>query len=228
MDFAFPPPPRPTLAIAGEQPRFPVHRIYCAGHNYPDLARERTLPRQRERPYFFLKPADAVVPSDAVIPYPPATGDLHHEVSLVVAIGAGGAGIAPGRALAHVFGYAVGLDLARRDLQAEARRLSRPWDAARAFDRSAPCSAVHPVGEVGHPVGGAITLMVNGELRQAGDIADMIWSVAELIAHLSDLFELVAGDLVFTGTPAGVGAVRTGDHLVASVAGVDELRVTIR
>jgi fumarylpyruvate hydrolase len=181
----------------------------------------------REAPFFFTKPADAIVPEGGDVPYPPATADLHHEVELVVALQSGGADIAAADALAHVYGYAVGIDLTRRDLQAEAKEKGRPWDMAKGFDCSAPLSALKPAEEIGHPSAGAITLAVNGETRQRGDLADMIWSVPEIIAALSALVRLAPGDLIFTGTPAGVGAAARGDALHAGIAGVAELDIRL-
>jgi fumarylpyruvate hydrolase len=199
-----------------------VHRIYCVGRNYAEHAREMGGDPQREPPFFFAKPADAVTAS-ATLPYPPRTSELHHEVELVVAIGRGGRDIEPAVALRHVFGYAVGVDLTRRDLQAEAKRRGRPWDTAKGFDRSAPVSDIHPAAECGHPSSGAIELRVDGELRQNGDLADMIWNVAEVLAELSTYFELQPGDLIFTGTPHGVGVLAPGAQVEATIAGVGRL-----
>ena len=220
-------PPRPRVAVSGRAEWFPVHRIYCVGQNYAAHAREMGTDPQRELPCFFTKPADAAVSEGGRIPYPPATRDLHHEVELVAALGRSLQASRPRQALDAVFGYAVGLDLTRRDLQAEARRRGRPWDTAKAFDRSAPLSAIHSVSAVGHIARGRIWLTVDGTERQSADVGDMIWSVAEIAAELSQLFELCPGDLIFTGTPAGVGPVGPGDEIEAGVDGLDVLRVTI-
>jgi fumarylpyruvate hydrolase len=227
MAYVIPAPPVVTLPVDGDERRFPVRRIFCVGRNYAAHAREMGHDPEREPPFFFTKPADALVPDGATIPYPPATRDLHHEVELVAALGKGGADIPEAQALEHVFGYGVGIDLTRRDLQAEAKDLRRPWDMAKAFDRSAPCSALRPAARIGHPEQNPIRLLVNGEVRQESTLAHHIWSVAETIAYLSGLVELAPGDLIFMGTPEGVAAVHRGDVLEASIAGVGELRVTI-
>ncbi|MCS6855079.1 MAG: fumarylacetoacetate hydrolase family protein [Elioraea sp.] len=226
MAYLFDPPPQPALPVFGTDLLFPVRRIWCVGRNYAEHAREMGHDPDREPPFFFAKPADAIVASGATIPFPMATEELHHEIELVVAIGKGGVAIDPARALEHVFGYAVGLDMTRRDRQAEAKRLSRPWEIGKAFDRSAPMSAIAPASRIGHPARGAVVLAVNGEIRQAGDLAQQIWSVAETIAHLSRLVELAPGDVVMTGTPAGVGPVRPGDRLEGRIEAVGELSVT--
>ncbi|WP_114377245.1 fumarylacetoacetate hydrolase family protein [Elioraea thermophila] len=226
MAYLFDPPPQPALPVFGTDLLFPVRRIWCVGRNYAEHAREMGHDPDREPPFFFAKPADAIVASGSTIPFPMATEDLHHEIELVVAIGQGGVAIDAERALDHVFGYAVGLDMTRRDRQAEAKRLARPWEMGKAFDRSAPMSAIAPASRIGHPVRGAIVLAVNGEIRQAGDLAQQIWSVAETIAHLSRLVELAPGDLIMTGTPAGVGPVRPGDRLEGRIEAVGELAVT--
>jgi fumarylpyruvate hydrolase len=227
MSFVFPPPATPSVEVKGRAERFPVHRIYCVGRNYAAHAREMGANPEREPPFFFSKPADALVPNHAIIPYPPRTRNLHHEIELVVAIGKGGKNIAPDAALEHVYGYAVGNDLTRRDLQFEARDKGRPWDTGKAFDRAAPITAIHPASESGHPAKGRIWLNVNGEMRQQGDLTELIWSVPEIIAELSTLFELAPGDLIYTGTPAGVGAVKPGDRLEGGVEGLDTLVTTI-
>lgn len=227
MAFIFPPPEPASVAIRNRNERFPVHRIYCVGRNYAAHAREMGNDPNREPPFFFTKPASALVPNGATIPYPMRTANLHHEIELVVAIHKPGREIPASRALEHVFGYAVGNDLTRRDLQFEARDKGRPWDTAKGFDRAAPITAIHPVTDGAHPGHGRIWLSVNGELRQQGDVSDMIWSVPEIIAELSMLFELAAGDLVFTGTPAGVGPVRPGDRIDGSVDGFDVLTTMI-
>jgi len=219
--------PRPTVAISGASVRFPVHRIYCVGRNYAAHAREMGADPTREPPCFFTKPADAVVANGSPVRYPPRTSNLHHEVELVVAIGKGGKQIAAAEALEHVFGYAVGNDLTRRDLQAQAKENGLPWDVAKAFDHSAPITAIRPVTDGGHPTSGRIWLEVNGQSRQDANLSELIWSVPEIVAELSTLFELQAGDLIFTGTPAGVGAVQRGDSIVAGIDGLDTLRTTI-
>ena len=206
---------------------FPVRRVFCVGRNYPEHAREMGHDPSAEPPFFFTKPADALVMEGKNTPYPPATSDLHHEIELVAAIGTAGAGIEPADALAHVFGYGVGIDLTRRDLQAAAKKAARPWDMAKGFDNSAPISSLAPAARIGHPAAGAIELRVNGETKQQDDLAQMIWDVPHILAHLSGLVELRPGDLVFTGTPAGVGAVKRGNRLEGSVAGVGSVGTTI-
>lgn len=215
--------PRPVLDVEGSESAYPVRRIFCVGRNYAAHAREMGGDPVREAPFFFTKPADAVVPGGGPIPYPPATADLHHEVELVLALGRGGADVDPARCRELIFGYAVGLDLTRRDLQREAKAAGRPWDMAKGFDLSAPVSAVAPASAVGHPRTGAVGLEVNGEIRQVGDLADLIWSPEETLAHLSSLVTLSAGDLVFTGTPAGVGPLQPDDSFRAWIDGVGEL-----
>ena len=223
MDYLFPPALLASVAIAGSAQRFPVHRIYCIGRNYADHAKEMGASVDRRNPVFFCKPADAVVADRAQIPYPPGTSELHHEVEMVVALQSGGVDIAPAQACKHVFGYAVGLDLTRRDLQAIAKAKALPWDSAKAFDRSAPLSSIRRASEVGHPQHARLSLEVNGTLRQQADIADMVFAVPEIIARLSQLFELKAGDLIFTGTPAGVAALDRGDRFHARLEGIAEL-----
>lgn len=225
--FVFPPPATPSVEIKGQRERFPVHRIYCVGRNYAAHVREMGNDPRAEPPIFFSKPADAIVPNRATIPYAQRTGNLHHEIELVVAIGRGGRDIAANAALEHVFGYAVGNDLTRRDLQAEAREHRRPWDTSKGFDRSAPVSAITPAAVCGHLRTGRIWLKVNGEMRQQADLADMIWTVPEIIAELSTFFELAPGDLIYTGTPAGIGAVQRGERIVGGIEGLDELTTTI-
>jgi fumarylpyruvate hydrolase len=220
-------PAQPVVPIAGEDAGFPVHRIYCVGRNYAAHAREMGKDPEREPPFFFLKPADAIVPGGGKVHYPPGTQNLHHEIELVVAIHRGGSDIAAERALEHVYGYAVGLDMTRRDLQFAARDQGRPWDFGKSFDESAPMTAIHSASRVGHPAKGRITLEVNGQLRQQGDLADLIWSVPETIAFLSLYYRLQPGDLIYTGTPAGVGAVVRGDRLMGKVEGLAELQVEI-
>lgn len=213
----------PTVAISGTSDRFPVRRIFCVGQNYADHAREMGSDPDRQEPFFFTKPADAVVASGTVIPFPVQTEDLHHEVELVVALGAGGRDIAVTDAEATIFGHAVGIDLTRRDMQALAKKAGRPWDMAKGFDQSAPIGLLTPGAP---PASGAITLSIDGEPRQAGDLSQMIWNVAEVIAKLSTLVELAPGDLIFTGTPSGVGAIRRGESVHAEIAGVAALNVS--
>ena len=209
----------PVVPVRGQQAPFPVRRIWCVGQNYADHAREMGGDPDRAPPFFFSKPGDAVVPGGGDLPYPPQTGNLHHEVELVAAIGIGGSEIAAENALAHVFGYAVALDMTRRDLQAEAKAAGRPWAFSKGFDQSCPIAPIVPAAEIGHPQKGAITLSVDGVLRQTGDLADMIWSVAEAIAFLSRFVSLAPGDLVMTGTPAGVGPVKPGERIVGACSG---------
>lgn len=217
MDLVFPAPTLPSLAVAGSQARFPLRRIYCIGRNYAEHAREMGADVERAQPMFFMKPADAVVTDGANVPYPSATGDLHHEVEMVVALREGGRDIRAERALDCVYGYGVGLDLTRRDLQAAAKAKSHPWDAAKGFDASAPVSAIHPVDVVGHPRELPLSLEVNGIVRQHASTGDMIFDVAAIIHELSKLWRLAPGDLVFTGTPAGVAALARGDRFRATL-----------
>ncbi|MFG1361138.1 fumarylacetoacetate hydrolase family protein [Xanthobacter pseudotagetidis] len=225
--YAFSPAAVPTLPIVGSDALFPVHRIYCVGRNFADHAIEMGHDPSKEPPFFFQKNPDTLVHSGATIPYPKGSTDVHHEVELVVALKEGGEDIPVARALDHVFGYAVGLDLTRRDLQAEAKKLGRPWEVAKAFEESAPCSAIVPTGICGHPDQGRIFLKVNGETRQDGNLNQMIWKVPEMIAILSTLFRLAPGDLIFAGTPAGVGAIARSDVLEGGVDNVGEIRLTI-
>ena len=227
MNYVFPPHAIPSVAIDGSEARFPVHRIYCIGRNYADHAKEMGSAVDRSNPIFFLKPADAVVPDGSKIPYPPGTKDLHHEVEMVVALQSGGSNIAATDALRHVFGYAVGVDLTRRDLQAKAKEKGNPWDVAKAFDRSAPISALRPARKIGNPLRGKLELEVNGQLRQQGDISDMLFGVPQIIHELSKLFELAAGDLIFTGTPSGVAPLVRGDWFKARLEGIAELHGAI-
>jgi fumarylpyruvate hydrolase len=226
MSYAIPVPAMTTLPVDGATTVFPVLRVFCVGRNYAEHALEMGHDPDREPPFFFMKPAVAVVPSGSTLPFPSATDDLHHEIELVVAIGSGGERIAADDALAHVFGYAVGLDMTRRDLQDQAKQARRPWDMAKGFDRSAPISAVRPAAVIGHPTDGAIWLRINGELRQEGDLAQQIWKVPETIAYLSTLLELRPGDLIMTGTPKGVGRVERGDRLEGHIDAVGDLAVT--
>jgi len=227
LDFVITAPATPSVAVAGSSARFPVRRVFCVGRNYAAHAREMGSDPNREAPFFFTKPADAVVPASGAVPYPPATQDLHHEVELVVALGGGGADIDPAAALDLVWGYGVGLDLTRRDLQAVAKDAGRPWDMAKGFDASAPCSALHPVSAVGHPADARIWLEVNGALRQEGNLNEMIWPVADVIAALSRLVTLAPGDLIYSGTPSGVAALKAGDRVRGGVDGVEVFELQI-
>lgn len=222
--YAFPPSPVPSLAVQGTAARFPVHRIYCVGRNFAEHAKEMgaEVPA-RGTPVFFMKPADAIVPDGGDVPYPTATSDLHHEVELVVALGRDANGVvAVADALALVFAYGVGLDLTRRDLQAIAKDKRLPWDIAKGFDASAPCSALVPAAQAGDPTPRRLWLEINGELRQHAPLSDMVFGVAEILHELSKLFALKAGDLVFMGTPAGVAALQRGDRFRAGVDGITE------
>jgi len=225
MKLAFSVKPMTHVPVAGSDLMVGVHRIYCVGRNYAAHAREMGGDPDRETPFFFCKPADAAVPGGGHIPFPPATANLHHEVELVAVLGKGGADIAETNALDCVFGYGVGLDMTRRDLQEVAKKAARPWDMAKGFDQSAPISAIRPVSEIGHPEDATISLSVNGTVRQNSRISHMIWSVAETISYLSRLVELAPGDLIFTGTPDGVQAVTRGDRLEAKIEGVGDLVV---
>ncbi len=209
-----------TVAIAGTDARFPVHRIYCIGRNYADHAREMGAAIERSQPMFFMKPADAIVTDGADVPYPSVTHELHHEIEMIVALHTGGHDIPVERALECVFGYGVGLDLTRRDLQAAAKAKGHPWDVAKGFDHSAPVSALQPVAAIGHPAQARLVLAVNDETRQQSDIDQMIFGVAEIIHELSKLWTLGAGDLIFTGTPAGVAALQRGDRFRAELEGI--------
>jgi fumarylpyruvate hydrolase len=226
VTFAFPPEHRPSAGIHGSSQQFPIHRIYCVGQNYADHAREMGADPQREPPFFFAKPADALLMADgsaatpAAVAYPARTTDLQHEIELVVALGRGGSNIAAEKAADHVFGFACGVDLTRRDLQKVAKDHGRPWDTSKGFDQSAPVSDIHPVQQMAWPEDAAIWLTVNGELRQQGNIRAMIWNISEIIAELSTLYHLLPGDLIFTGTPAGVGPVQRGDLIQGAVEGI--------
>jgi len=226
-DFVFPPPVRPSVAVSGAAGLFPVRRILCVALNYAEHAREMGKEPGAEPPFFFSKPADAVVADGATIPFPGLTSDLHHEVELVVALCSGGADIPAARALDCVFGYAAGIDLTRRDLQTEARKAGRPWDMSKGFDHSAPVGAIQPVAKIGHPARGRISLSVNGAPRQHGDLSDMILGVPEIIAALSRFVGLAAGDLIFTGTPPGVGALHPGDRAEGVIEGVGSVVVNL-
>jgi fumarylpyruvate hydrolase len=224
-DYVFPPPPRPSVAVAGDTRRFPVRRIFCIALNYAAHAREMGKEPGAEPPFFFAKPADAVVEDGATIPFPSLTQDLHHEIELVAALSSGGTDISPLRALDCVFGYAAGIDLTRRDLQSAARKAGKPWDMSKGFDNSAPMGAIRPASEIGHPSRGRIALAVNGDLRQESNLSDMIWGLPQIISILSTYVALAPGDLVFTGTPAGVAALRPGDRAEGHIEGVGSVAV---
>ncbi|MDQ3559325.1 MAG: fumarylacetoacetate hydrolase family protein [Pseudomonadota bacterium] len=226
MSYAFSPPPVPALPIRGGDDLFPVRRIYCVGRNYAEHAIEMGYDPNKESPFFFQKNPDNLV-TDGRFPYPSATKDVHHEIELVVALSKGGEDIPVERALDHVFGYAVGLDMTRRDLQGEAKKAGRPWEVGKAFEASAPIGPIVPAEEIGHPEHGAVWLRVNGEMRQEGDLNQLIWKIPEAISYLSGLFRLAPGDLIMTGTPAGVGAVRRGDELHGYIEGIGELHVIV-
>ncbi|MGZ3216210.1 fumarylacetoacetate hydrolase family protein [Paracoccus sp. T5] len=221
--FVIPAPQVPSLPVQGSTDRFPVRRIFCVGRNYADHAREMGHDPDREPPFFFTKPADALLTDGAPLPYPPATGDLHFEAELVVALGAGGSDVAAADAQRLIWGHAAGNDMTRRDLQAEAKRMGRPWDMAKGFDASAPCGPVSPVDQTGPMDKGRITLEVDGQIRQDACLSQMIWPVAQIIAHLSRLVRLAPGDLIFTGTPAGVGPVRRGQTMTVGIEGLGDL-----
>ena len=225
MNYVIPPTPPVTLPVDGTDAVFPVLRVICVGRNYAEHAVEMGHDPDREPLFFFMKPATAVVPLGGRLPFPRATDDLHHEVELVVALSSGGADIPQDQALDRVFGYAVGLDMTRRDIQTRAKEMGRPWDMGKGFDQSAPMSPLRPVESIGHPDAGAIWLRVNGELRQEGDLAQQIWKVPETIAYLGTLVELRAGDLIMTGTPAGVGRIVPGDALEGHIDGIGDLRI---
>lgn len=232
MSYVFPPAANSSLPVAGTEQRFPVRRVFCVGRNYAEHAREMGATDQAEGlepPFFFMKPGDAVVSGEGEIAvnYPPLTSNLHHEIELVVALGSGGANVTVDAAKAMIFGYAVGLDLTRRDLQARAKEKGHPWDMGKGFDQSAVSGVVQPAAQIGHPAAGRIWLSVNGQIRQEGNLDQMMWKVADVIANLSTFVRLEAGDLIYTGTPAGVGPIVPGDRLEAGVDGVAGLRVRI-
>jgi fumarylpyruvate hydrolase len=223
--YAIAAPALTTVAVAGRDEVFPVARVFCVGRNYAEHAIEMGHDPEREPPFFFMKPADAVVPA-GTLPFPTQTQELHHEVELVVALGEGGKEIPVEHALDHVFGYAVGLDMTRRDMQAVAKNAGRPWDMAKGFDQSAPTGAIRAAEEIGHPTRGAVWLRINGELRQEGDLDQQIWKVPETISYLSTLVALRPGDLIMTGTPKGIGRVEPGDRLDGHIDGVGDVTVT--
>jgi fumarylpyruvate hydrolase len=230
VSYVFDPPAVVAVPVTGSESRFPVHRIYCVGRNYVEHAKEMGF-TGREPPFFFMKPADAVlyVPEGATgeMPYPSVTADLHHEIELVVAIGKGGRDIKAADAAGHIYGYAVGLDMTRRDLQGEAKKQGRPWDVGKSFDHSAPMGPIRPAAQAGDVGNAAISLSVNGQVRQSSNVSKLIWNIAETIEHLSRLWELRPGDLIFSGTPEGVGAVKAGDLMEGSVGGVGTLKVKV-
>jgi len=226
-EFVIEPQAQASVAVVGQASRFPVRRIFCIGRNYAAHAREFGNDPDRDPPFFFFKPADGVVDDGMTIPYPAQTEDLHYEGEMVVAIGTGGRNIDAAQALDHIWGYGVGNDLTRRDLQSEAKKMSRPWDVSKGFDNSAPCGPLHPVASVGHLSEGFIRSMVNGEPRQEGNLNEMIWSVPEMIGILSSSVELKAGDLIMTGTPAGVGSLKAGDTCVVEIEGLGSLTTHI-
>jgi fumarylpyruvate hydrolase len=224
--YVFQPAPTPALPVAGSDLLFPIHRIYCVGRNYAAHTVEMGGDPNRDPPFFFQKNPDNLNLTGA-FPYPSASNDVHHEIELVIALGKGGTDIPLETAYDHVFGYAVGLDMTRRDLQGKAKELGRPWEVGKAFEASAPCSPLHRVSSIGHPASGAIWLDVNGTRRQTGDLNQMIWKVPEMVSYLSGLFALAAGDLIFSGTPSGVGAVVRGDRMHGHIDGVGDLEVRV-
>ncbi len=226
-DYVIPFPPHPTLPVQGQDARFPVRRVFCIGRNYAEHAREMGHDPDREAPFYFMKPAWSLAIESETVAYPPMTEDLHHEIELVVALARGGAAVSEAEALGLVYGYAVGIDLTRRDRQGEAKKAGRPWEVGKAFAQSAPIGEVVPAAEIGHPSEGRVWLEVDGALRQDGDLSQLIWSVPELIAQVSRYDRLEPGDLIFTGTPAGVGAVTRGQRLHGGVAGVGEIDVRL-
>lgn len=227
MGYVIEAPPIPTLPVRDTSDVYPVHRIYCVGRNYAAHAIEMGHDPDREPPFFFQKNPDCLLASGSRFPYPDRSRDVHHEIELVVALARGSKHIPVEEALAHVYGYAVGLDMTRRDLQAEAKRLGRPWEVAKAFDLSAPCAEVVPASTIGHPDRGRVWLEVNGKPRQEGDLEQLVWKVPEIVAVLSELFTLAPGDLIYTGTPAGVAAVERGDRLHGGVEGVGEIEIIV-
>ncbi|GLK86221.1 fumarylacetoacetate hydrolase family protein [Ancylobacter defluvii] len=224
--YVISPPGIPTLPVAGSDKLFPIHRIYCVGRNYAEHAIEMGHDPNKEPPFFFQKNPDNVITGGS-FPYPDKSKDVHYELEMLVAIGKGGVNIPVESAMEHVWGYGVGLDMTRRDLQGEAKKLGRPWEVGKAFEASAPCSALVPASQIGHPTDGKVWLKVNGELRQSGDLNQMIWKVPEMISYLSGLFTLVPGDIIMSGTPAGVGAIVRGDRMEGGVDGVGTLDVTV-
>ena len=225
-DYVVPMWDQPSVAVAGGA-AFPVRRIFCVGRNYAEHAREMGTDPDREPPFFFMKSADTVVASGSEIKYPTRTENLHHEVELVIAMGSGGSDISVDEAADHIFGYAVGVDLTRRDLQQQMKENGRPWDIGKSFDQAAPVGEIQPSWNIGHPRKGKINLSVNGKTRQKADLKDMIWSIDEIIAELSTYYSLEAGDLIFTGTPSGVDALVRGDHVSSTIEGIESLEFSI-
>jgi fumarylpyruvate hydrolase len=224
--YVIPQPPQAAIPVAATGKYFPVRRLWCVGRNYVEHIKEMGQD-VREPPFFFAKPADAIVADGGTVPYPSLTKDMHHEVELVVALKSGGRNIATEKALACIYGYGVGIDFTRRDLQIASRDIKRPWEIGKAFDHSAPCGALRAAAEIGHPAKGRIMLKVNGEVRQDGNLDQMIWKVPEIIAKLSEMVELAAGDIIMTGTPSGVAATVAGDRIECEIEGVGTLHVTI-
>jgi len=226
MNFVIPAPPIASVEVTGTDDRFPVRRIYCIGRNY--LAHRKEMGHDdRKPPFYFLKPADALLASGGEFPYPPQTENVHFEIELVVAIAKGGVDIPVENALDHVYGYGLGIDMTRRDLQSQAKKDGRPWDSAKGFDHSAPISPIRPASEIGHPGSGRIWLAVNGEIRQDSDLNLQIWNVQEGISHLSKLYQVAPGDLIYTGTPDGVGPIKPGDLITAGIDAIGELEITV-
>jgi fumarylpyruvate hydrolase len=227
IKYAVEPMDLPTVPVADTDGVFPVRRIYCVGRNYAEHAREMGSDPDRDPPFFFMKPNNTIIPDNAEFPYPSKSENVHYEMELVVAIEKGGRDIPKDKANDHIFGYACGLDMTRRDLQIGMREKGRPWEIGKAFDASAPCAEIQPAGKIGHPKSGAIWLKVNGETKQSADIADLIWNVPETIEYLSGLFTLQQGDLIYTGTPAGVGPIIAGDLIEGHIDGVGDITIRV-
>ncbi len=227
MPYVVQPPSIPTVPVKGTQDVFPIHRVYCVGRNYAAHAIEMGHDPDREPPFFFQKNPDTIVPNGGVFPYPSCSNDVHFEIEMVVALRKGGKDIPVEQALDHVFGYAVGIDMTRRDLQEEAKKMGRPWEVGKAFECAAPCSEIIPASQIGHPDKGAVWLKVNDKMRQQGDLNQLIWKVPEIIAYLSGLFTLAPGDLIYSGTPSGVGPTVRGDVLHGGVDEVGEITITV-